>query len=173
MQIWVGVTLSCAALLIISGVPKLWNPDSTVLALRAVGVSRVGKRTARALTVSEIAIGAAAIAVGGRWADAGIALLYLGFSVFLIAALRGSTASCGCTGRDDTPPTVGHLMMTTLFAACSVAATVSGGRTGIMAVIQASDPARSITLLGYAALVTWLSWAILNLGARAQLRPQS
>jgi hypothetical protein len=173
MQIWDGVTLSCAALLIITGLPKLWNPRSTVVALRAVGVPRVAKTAARALAVGEIAVGVAAIANGGRWADAGVAVLYLGFSAFLVVALRGSTASCGCTGRDDTPPTVAHLVMTTLFAACSVAATISGGKTGIMAVIQASDPARSLTLLGYAALVTWLGWAILNLAARSQLRPQS
>jgi hypothetical protein len=173
MQIWSGVTLSCAALLIISGVPKLWKPQGTVIALRAVGVARMGKAAARALTIGEIVIGTAAIGFGGRWADAGVAVLYSGFSAFLVVALHNSTSSCGCTGRDDTPPTAAHLVMTTLFAACSVAAAISGGKTGIMAVIQASDPARSITLLCYAALVTWLSWAVLNLAARVQLHPQS
>jgi hypothetical protein len=173
MQIWAGVTISCAALLIVSGIPKLRRPQGTVVALHSVGVSWIGATGARALTVAEIMLGVAAIAVGGRWADTGVALLYLGFSAFLVVALRGSTASCGCTGRANTPPTVAHLVMTVMFAACGAAAAAVGGNTGIMAFVQAAHPARSVTILCYAALVTWLGWAILNLASRTHLNPQS
>lgn len=173
MHMWAGVMLSCAALLVVSGIPKLWRPQGTVIALRSVGVARMGAGAARALTTSEILIGVVAIAVGGRWADAGVAILYFGFSVFLVVALRRSAVSCGCTGRADTPPTVAHLVMTAVFAACSVAAVVSGGETGVMAVVHATDSARSITLFCYTAMVTWFGWAILNLASLAQPRTQS
>jgi hypothetical protein len=167
MQTWAGITLSCAALLVASGIPKLRHPAGTVIALRSVGLTGVGAATAVLLTIVEIVTGSAAVVLGGRWADAGVSVLYLGFSVFLVLALRRSTPSCGCTGRVDTPPTLAHLVMTTLFAVGSAAAVVDGGKTGILANAHRAHATSALTVLGYAAVVTWLGWTILNLAPRA------
>jgi hypothetical protein len=171
MKTWAGVALSCAALLVASGIPKLRQPEATVAALRSVGVTRMGATGARLLTMIEITIGSTAVVLGGRWPDAAVSAVYIGFSVFLILALRQSTGSCGCTGRVDTPPTLAHLVMTTLFAIGSAAAAVNGGKTGMLAFAQAANPARSLTVLAYAALVTWLGWAILDLAPSAPRQP--
>jgi hypothetical protein len=169
MATWAGITLACAALLVISGVPKLRHPDSTVSAMRSVGVRRTNAAGARLLTMVELAVGVAAIAVGGRWADAALCAVYLGFSVFLVVALGRNAPSCGCAGRVDTPPTFGHLVMTVAFAAASGAAAVIGHNTGLLAIFHASHPAQSLTLLGYAAVVTCFGWALLNLAPPADV----
>jgi hypothetical protein len=168
MQTWAGIAIACAALLVIVGVPKLWHPDGTVIALRAVGLTRTGARSARLLTIVEVAVGAGAVVVGARWADAAVSLLYLGFSGFLVLALRSSTATCGCTGRVDTPPTRTHLAMTVMFAAGSAAAAVTGSRTGVLTLVRATSPGVVIALLGFAALLTWFGWALLNLASIAE-----
>jgi hypothetical protein len=167
MQTWAGVTIAGAALLVISGLPKLWHPQGTVAALHAVGASRIGPVAAQLLTVVEIGIGAVAVVLGARWADLAVAVTYLGFSLFLVAALRASASTCGCTGRVDTPPTRTHLVMTVGFALGSAAAAVNGSRTGLLAVAHTSRPAISVILLGYAAVVTWFAWVLLNLAPAA------
>jgi hypothetical protein len=167
MQTWAGTTIACAALLVIVGVPKLWHPDGTVIALRSVGLTRTGAMSARLLTIVEVGVGAVAVVVGTRWADAAVSLLYLGFSGFLVLALRASTATCGCTGKVDTPPTRTHLAMTALFAAGSAAAAIDGSQTGVLAVARTASPATAITLLGFAALLAWFGWALLNLAPLA------
>jgi hypothetical protein len=158
--------LSCAALLVVSGVPKLGHPHATITALRSVGAVWVGPITVRALTMIEIGAGLAAITVGGRWADGAVALLYLGFTAFLIRALRTPTASCGCTARDDTPPTAAHLVMTSTFGAASVAAVAVGARTGIFSLARDAPAGQLVVALGFAVVVTWLGWSILTLSRR-------
>jgi hypothetical protein len=169
MATWAGITLACAALLVVSGIPKLRHPETTVSAMRSVGAHRTSAAGARLLTVVELAVGVTAIAVGGRWANAALAGVYLGFSLFLIVALRRNAPSCGCAGRIDTPPTLGHLAMTVMFAAASGAAAVIGRSTGLLAIVHAPRPAQSLTLLGYAAALTCLGWALLNLAPRADV----
>jgi hypothetical protein len=167
METWSGITLSCAALLVLSGIPKLRHPAGTVNALRSIGVRRTGVAAARVLTTIELVVGCAAVVIGGRSSDWAVSVVYLGFSVFLIAALRKSAPSCGCTGRHDTPPTPAHLVMTAMFAIASAIAASYGGRTGLLAMARAAHPATSLTLLAYAGVVTWLGWALLNLAPRA------
>jgi hypothetical protein len=167
MAIWAGITLACAALLVVAGLPKLRHPDSTVGALRSVGLTRSGATGARVLTAVEVAVGVTAIAVGSRWADASLAMVYLGFSLFLLVALSRNAPSCGCAARLDTPPTIGHLAMTVAFAAASGGAAVIGRSTGLAATLRAGPTAQSITLIGYAALLTCFGWALLNLAPRA------
>jgi hypothetical protein len=158
--------LSCAALLVVSAIPKIRRPSPTIIALRAVGLTWVGPWAVRALSLTEILVGATAIVHGGRLADAGVAGLYLGFSVFLVRALRTPAASCGCTGRDDTPPTLTHLVLTTLFATGAIAAVVAGGATGLATIAQDADGARVVVALGFALTATWLGWSILTLSLK-------
>jgi hypothetical protein len=167
MATWAGITLGCAALLVVAGLPKLRHPASTVGALRSVGLTRSGATGARALTGVEVAVGVTAIAVGNRWADAALAAVYLGFSLFLLVALSRNAPSCGCAGKLDTPPTVGHLAMTLAFAAASGVAAVIGRSTGVAATLNTGHPAQSATLIGYAAVLTCFGWALLNLAPRA------
>jgi hypothetical protein len=158
--------LSCAALLVVSGVPKLANPHATIAALRSVGARWVGPITVRSLTAIEIGAGLSAITVGGRWADGAVGLLYLGFTAFLIRALRTPTASCGCTGRDDTPPTAAHLVMTATFSAAACAAVATGARTGVVSLARTTQAGELAVALGLAVIVTWLGWSILTLSRR-------
>jgi hypothetical protein len=167
MQAWAGVVLSCAALLVIAGVPKLANPTSTIVALRSVGVSWVGRRAARLLAAAEIGAGIAAIVAGGRLADSLVALLYLGFSLFLVKALGTPAASCGCTARDDTPPTVAHLVMTVVFCVGSAAAVLVGGRTGVLSLARDAAAPQFVVALGIAGLTGWLAWSVLTLSLRS------
>lgn len=162
MQAFAGLALAAALLLVAAAAPKLVAPTSTVVALRGVGLAWVGARTARALTGLELAAGVGAIVIGGRVTDGIVALLYLGFSGFLVLALRSPGTSCGCTGRDDTPPTVAHLLMTVVLAVGTAAATVAGGRTGLLAVSRAGNSSELVVLAGLAMLAAWLGWAILT-----------
>src|SRR5581483_11643316 len=87
---------------------------------------------------------------------------YLGFSGFLVRALRTPSSSCGCAAREDTPPTVGHLLMTVAFAAGGVAAAVTGS-TGAIDITHSGPGLQTAAALGCAAIVTWLAWSILTL----------
>ena len=163
MQVWTGVMISGAALLVIAGVPKLRRPGPTITALRSVGAVRVGPATVRGLAAAEVTAGLLAIVAGGRWADGAVTLLYLGFTGFLLRALQTPTASCGCTASEDTPPSIGHLAMTSVFAAAGVAALIAGGRTGLIQVTSDTGAADLVAVVGFAAITTWLAWSILTL----------
>jgi hypothetical protein len=158
--------IAAAALLVVTGPPKLRRPGATITALRSVGAVWVGPAAVRALAVAEIVAGAVAVVVGGRPADAAVALLYLGFSIFLVRALRTPTASCGCTSRDDTPPTIGHLLMTAIFTAGATAAVVTGGQTGLIDMTRDATPGQVVAAVGFAVVATWLAWAILTISFR-------
>jgi hypothetical protein len=119
----------------------------------------------RSLTALELAAGVGAIVLGGRLVDGLVALLYVGFSSFLVVALGSDGASCGCTARDDTPPTVAHLLMTVVFATGAAAAAASGGRTGLVTLSHSGQPGALIVASGLAMLAAWLGWAILTLPA--------
>jgi hypothetical protein len=156
----VAPTLAAAALLVVAGAPKVLRPHDTWRALRSVGlpVPAVGIRLGG---VTEVAVGVIAILQGGRIVDALVAASYLGFSLFVVVALRkgGVLASCGCVGRPDTPPTVAHVAVTSLFAAAAGVAAV-GGPSGVLMWAPAST-ATDITVIGLATLLTWLAWLAL------------
>jgi hypothetical protein len=171
MQAFTGLVLAASALLALSAVPKLAVPTSTILALRSVGMAWAGPKTVRSLAGLELAVGVGAIVVGGRVVDGVVALLYAGFSAFLVLALGRPGASCGCTGRHDTPPTASHLVMTTVFTAGAVAAAVPGGHTGLWLLSRSGHPGEVLIVGALAMLATWLGWAILNLpGSLARVR---
>jgi hypothetical protein len=163
MQVTAGLVLAASALLVVAAAPKLASPQSMIAALRSVGLVSAGPKTVRSLTVLELAAGSAAIVLGGRLVDGLVALLYVGFSAFLVVALRSPGTSCGCTGRDDTPPTAAHLLMTVVFATGAAAAAASGGRTGLVALSHSGHPGELLVAGGLAMLAAWLGWAILTL----------
>jgi hypothetical protein len=76
----------------------------------------------RAIGVAEIAVGAWVFTAPGILAGAAMAVLYAafaGFVVFLLLA-RPQTASCGCAGAKDVPPSVIHIVMNALAAASGI-----------------------------------------------------
>jgi hypothetical protein len=144
-----------AVLLVVAGTGKVRRPAATVGALRSVGV-RVSRPAIRGLGGAEIVLGLTAIAVGGVVPTALVGLSYLGFTGFLLVALRtgGALSSCGCLGRPDTPPTRTHAVVT---AALGVSAFVAAGFGGLDTRRLAAT-GTDVTLLAFTALVTWLLW---------------
>jgi hypothetical protein len=57
-----------------------------------------------------------------------VALSYLAFAAFVVAALRRGTmvGSCGCFGREDTPPHVSHVVLNLVLAVVALSATTFG-----------------------------------------------
>jgi hypothetical protein len=153
-------TLAAAALLVVAGAPKVLRPLDTWRALRSVGVS-VPTIAVRIGGAVEVVVGTLAILQGGRVADALVAASYLGFTGFVIVALRkgGVVASCGCVGRPDTPPTVAHVVVTALFAAAAGVA-AGGGPSGLLT-WHSTSGATVVSVLGFAALLAWLAWLAL------------
>ncbi len=104
--------LLVAGLLALAGAQKVLDPAMTVGALRAL---RLPSRPwlVRAGAGSELALGVVAIAVGGSVAWGLAAVSYLAFAAFVTAALRNGTmlGSCGCFGREDTPPHWSHVVL--------------------------------------------------------------
>ena len=64
-------------------------------------------------SAAELALGVAAIAVGGAALWWAVAASYLAFGAFVLAALRKGTmiGSCGCFGREETPPHWTHVVL--------------------------------------------------------------
>ena len=93
-----------------SGVSKLVDPIPTTGAMSDSGLPS-SDLLSRLLGVVEVVAAVTGLAVGGVAVLAG-AVLYTAFAVFTFGALRNRIplASCGCFGRDDTPPTVLHVV---------------------------------------------------------------
>jgi hypothetical protein len=121
-----GPALVAATLLALAGAQKLLDPTMTVGALRALGLPSAAA-VVRAGSAVELALGVAAVAVGGAPLWWLVALSYVAFALVVIAALRRGTmiGSCGCFGREDTPPHPVHVALNLVLAAVAVAAAVS------------------------------------------------
>ena len=142
-------------LLLVAGVGKVRRPSYTVGALKSVGL-RTRSRSVRLLGLAEVAIGAAAFVVPGPVPSALVGLSYLGFTGFLVLALRsgGAVSSCGCLGRPDTPPTRTHAVVTAALGVTALAAAGTGG----VDVRDLSWGTTDVALLFFTGLVTWLVW---------------
>ncbi len=93
-----------------SGVAKLVDPEPTTGAMRTTRLPS-SNVVSRALGATEVLVAAGALVTGGAFVIAA-AGFYLAFGVFTFVALarRIPLQSCGCFGREDTPPTVLHLV---------------------------------------------------------------
>jgi hypothetical protein len=147
--------LAAAVLLVVAGIGKVRRPSYTVGAVKSVGL-RVRARSVRTLGLGEVATGLAAFLVGGPVPSALIGLSYLGFTGFLVLALRtgGAVSSCGCLGRPDTPPTRIHAAVTAGLCAAALITAAGGG----IDMRQLDWSMTDAVLLAFSALVTWLIW---------------
>ncbi len=105
-----AVSTVALTLLAASGVAKLIDPDPTTGAMRGARLPS-SRSTVRVLGVLEISAAVVGVAWGGAWLSLAVAL-YAGFTLFTFVAVRRSLPiqSCGCFGRDDTPPSWIHVV---------------------------------------------------------------
>ncbi len=130
MSVILGLAVIAAALLVVAGAQKLLDPTMTVGALHALrlpsspGLVRLG-------SAAELGVGVGAIVLGGRVVWALVCLSYLAFSLLVTAALRSGRmlGTCGCFGRDDTPPHVLHLGLNLALAVAAGLAAIAGRMT--------------------------------------------
>jgi hypothetical protein len=122
-----GPALVAATLLALAGAQKLLDPTMTVGALRALrlpsapGLVRTGAG-------AELAIGVLAASAGGQVLWALVAGSYVAFSVFVLASLRAGSpvGTCGCFGREETPPHPVHLGLNIALAVAAATAALTG-----------------------------------------------
>lgn len=93
-----------------SGVLKWVDPEPTTGAMSAAHLPS-SNTLSRLLGLVEMAVSVAALAIGGVSTVAAV-FLYAAFTVFTLVAVvyRIPLQSCGCFGREDTPPTVVHVV---------------------------------------------------------------
>lgn len=150
--------LVAAALLALAGAQKLLDPTMTVGALRALRwpanplLVRVG-------SAAELVLGIVAIAAGGAVAWGLVAASYLAFAAFVATALRHGTmiGSCGCFGRDETPPHRLHVGLDLALAAVAVGMAVASPAAPLDAL--ADHPADAVAVVAAAALALALLYA--------------
>ena len=146
MDALAGPYLASALLLVVAGAAKVRDPLPLVRALRS---ARLPAPVAgvRLLAAAEAALGAAAVALGGRLTALLVAASYAAFTAFvLLARTRGGVlASCGCFGRADTPPTTGHALATGLLAV--LALSVAAAPLGTLPQVLAAGPGAGLPLV--------------------------
>lgn len=99
-----------------SGAAKLVDPEPTTGAMRLARLPS-SNTLSRLLGSVEIAAAAAGLAIGGV-AVVVAGGLYAGFAAFTFSAVanRIPLQSCGCFGREDTPPTTIHVVFNAVSA---------------------------------------------------------
>lgn len=114
---WIG-----AGLLVLAGMAKVRRPDAPGRALVLAGLPG-GTLAVRALGVVEVLVGAVTLLVGGPvWAT--VAVLYLGFTGFVVRERSRPAASCGCFGEEGVPLTPLHGVVDAVLAVAATAAAV-------------------------------------------------
>jgi uncharacterized membrane protein YphA (DoxX/SURF4 family) len=152
-----------------SGISKVLDPDPTTGALDAAGLPS-NKLLALMLGVGEIASAALALALSGLWlVPAGV--LYVSFAVFTLFTVKNDlpVQSCGCFGKEDTPPSVVHV----IFNAVSAFALLLVGLTGGSAVPRSGEPAEVILYLTFALIGAYVGYVLLAILPRVQLETSS
>ena len=157
MEALSGPLLVAALLLLLAGGQKLVDPAPAAGALRALGLAS-NRRLVQVAAAGELVLGAAAIAAPHPAVFAAVGAVYLGFAAFVVAAMRAGTAiaSCGCFGREDTPPSAFHVVLNLAFA--SVAVFAAATATDPLAVL-ADQPLGGAPMVLMVALVTALAVA--------------
>ena len=105
-------------LLVLAGVAKLSRPAPGVADLFGF---RAPIPLVRLVGGSEVAIGVAALLVGGPLAWA-VGLIYASFAAIVLRAVLAEARSCGCFGRFDAPPSWVHIGGNLALAAVSFVA---------------------------------------------------
>ncbi len=132
-MVLVGPTWIAAIVLAVAGCWKLTEPGPARDALRALASARwwrAALRTVapvRVIGLGEVALAVAVVVFGGRLLSSLLALAYLGFAAVAERLRRvPGGMSCGCFGRQSTPPGPLHVGVNLAAAAFAAAAAVVG-----------------------------------------------
>ncbi|HSO50378.1 MAG TPA: MauE/DoxX family redox-associated membrane protein [Acidimicrobiia bacterium] len=152
-----AISAVALALLAASGLAKLLDPDPTRGAMAAARLPS-SRWIARGLGALEIAAAVVGLVLAGVWL-APAATLYAGFFLFTLVAVqqRLPIQSCGCFGRDDTPPTVLHVA----FNLVSAGALTYSAVMGLPAVPWDAPPLDVLVYLSFALLGAYLAYLLL------------
>ncbi|MGK2950189.1 MAG: MauE/DoxX family redox-associated membrane protein [Acidimicrobiales bacterium] len=150
-----GPALVVAALLALAGAQKLLDPTMTVGALRALRLPS-SPWLVRVGSAAEVVLGVAAITVGGQVLWLLVALSYVAFGAFVVAALRSGTmiGSCGCFGREETPPHPSHVVLNLALAAVAVAVAARSPEPPLDAIVD--GPGSGLVVVALSALALFL-----------------
>jgi hypothetical protein len=145
-------------LLAASGVAKLIDPDPTTGAMRAAGLP-ASNLVSYLLGLAEIGVATWALGFAGM----GVILatmLYGAFSVFTIAAVkrRIPVQSCGCFGREDTPPSLLHVA----FNLAAAAGLLASALLGLSPIDWAMPPFEVALYVGFGLLGAYASFLVLS-----------
>jgi hypothetical protein len=112
-------------LLLVTGAVKVGRPRDVARAIGEMGLP-IAWWSGIGIGVVEIAVGVAALLHPNGLLAQGAT--YAIFAGWVAAALRRDAplASCGCLGREDTPPSAGHLALNIVAVVVSFAAVTSG-----------------------------------------------
>ena len=149
-----------ATLLALGGLAKVVRPVPTAGALRALDLPGP-LAGVRALGLGEVCLGVAALVTGAPVLLALVAVAYLAFAGFVVAALRAGTdiQSCGCFGTIDTPPSVVHVVVNLVLAAAAAAGAVTG--VGTLPSFLADQPAAGLPFLALVIVTVYLVYLAL------------
>ena len=155
-----GVFYVVSLLLVVAGIPKILQPHPTGEALASLGLPS-SPALVRTLGIFEVTVGLGAVVFGGSLLAGLVAVTYAGFAGFIAVALASpESASCGCFGEADTPPSRWHLVV-------NISASLVALTAAVWVVPGAFEalPARPIDAVLYAGLVamaTWFSYLVLT-----------
>jgi hypothetical protein len=150
---------AAAVLLAVAGVPKVRDPGDLVRAVRSVGLP-FGRSAVRAFAGVEVVVAVVALVAPSRLSAGALALMYAGFTAFVVLALRrgGVLSSCGCFGRADTPPTRAHALVTAAAAVVGLLVALDPPGAGAWSVPAQSGAGAVLGLVALVALVGFLAW---------------
>lgn len=120
-----GPLFAISLILVLSGALKVVSPDSAAGALTVLGVP-APNIAVRLLGGGEMALGVSGLIVAGSVIAGIVAGAYFCFAVVAEVLRRGDkgVASCGCFGRNDTPPSLLHTGVNVLAGVLGVGAVV-------------------------------------------------
>ena len=122
-----------------------------------------GRGAVRAFAAAEVVVAVAALALPGRLTAALLALMYAGFTAFVVLALRrgGVLSSCGCFGKADTPPTRAHALVTGAASVTGLLVAVDPPGAGAWSALADSGALAVAGFVGLVALVAFLAWQVM------------
>jgi len=140
-----------------SGVGKLvdWKPTSGALKSANLPSSRQWVWLLGSLEIGAAAIG---LLIGGVWMAPAL-LLYAGFTGFTVWAIQRDVPlqSCGCFGKDDTPPTAIHVVYNTM----ATFALTFGVVTGSVPINWTRPFGETLLIFAFAVIGSYLSYLLL------------
>ena len=154
-----ALTGAAALLLVVAGIAKLRTPAPAAAMLTGLGLRPVrrARAAARGAGAVEVAVGVAAIVLGGHAAIAALAACYLVLTAVAVRlVLRGEPAPCGCFGTADGDVGPAHVVLDVAAFAVALVASVAGpagitgwGEHGALTGLTAAGQAALVAALGY------------------------